>query len=308
MLPLVAVLAAPMLTSCSNDSDKLVIYNAQHAELIEPIAKDFTEKTGIEVEVRDGSDLEMANQLVTEGKASPADVFLTENSPAMSLVQSDGLFQPLEQQTLDNIPARYRPDDNSWTGFSARSTVMVYNTDKVSKDELPTSLTDLADPEWKGRISFSPTGADFQAIVAGYLALEGEDATKQWLEGLKANGTVYDGNDVVLESVNSGQTDAGIIYHYYWYRDQEESGENSDNTQLHFFKNQDPGAFLSLSGAGVLPTATTTRTPRSSSSTSPASRDSRRSPTATRSSTHSTPRSTSTAPVSLRSARWSHRT
>ena len=241
-----------MLTSCSNDSDKLVIYNAQHAELIEPIAKDFTEKTGIEVEVRDGSDLEMANQLVTEGKASPADVFLTENSPAMSLVQSDGLFQPLEQQTLDNIPARYRPDDNSWTGFSARSTVMVYNTDKVSKDELPTSLTDLADPEWKGRISFSPTGADFQAIVAGYLALEGEDATKEWLEGLKANGTLYDGNDVVLESVNSGQTDAGIIYHYYWYRDQEESGENSDNTQLHFFKNQDPGAFLSLSGAGVL--------------------------------------------------------
>ena len=241
-----------MLTSCSNDSDKLVIYNAQHAELIEPIAKDFTEKTGIEVEVRDGSDLEMANQLVTEGKASPADVFLTENSPAMSLVQSDGLFQPLEQQTLDNIPVRYRPDDNSWTGFSARSTVMVYNTDKVSKDELPTSLTDLADPEWKGRISFSPTGADFQAIVAGYLALEGEDATKEWLEGLKANGTVYDGNDVVLESVNSGQTDAGIIYHYYWYRDQEESGENSDNTQLHFFKNQDPGAFLSLSGAGVL--------------------------------------------------------
>ena len=241
-----------MLASCSNDSDKLVIYNAQHAELIEPIAKDFTEKTGIEVEVRNGSDLEMANQLVTEGKASPADVFLTENSPAMSLVQSAGLFQKLQGKTLDNIPAKYRPDDDSWTGFAGRSTVMVYNTDKVSKDELPSSITDLADPEWKGRISFSPTGADFQAIVAAYLALEGEDATKQWLEGLKANGTVYDGNDVVLESVNSGQSDAGIIYHYYWYRDQEESGENSDNTQLHFFKNQDPGAFLSLSGAGVL--------------------------------------------------------
>ena len=88
--------------------------------------------------------------------------------------------------------------------------------------------------------------------MAGYLALKGEDATKQWLEGLKANGTVYDGNDVVLESVNAGQTDAGIIYHYYWYRDQEESGDNSDNTKLLFFKNQDPGAFLSVSGAGVL--------------------------------------------------------
>ena len=121
-----------MLTSCSNSSDKLVIYNAQHEELIDPIVKDFTDATGIEVEVRNGSDLEMANQLVTEGKASPADVFLTENSPAMTLVQNDGLFQPLEQKTLDNIPAQFRPDDNSWTGFAARSTVMVYNTDKVS--------------------------------------------------------------------------------------------------------------------------------------------------------------------------------
>jgi iron(III) transport system substrate-binding protein len=251
-LPLAAVLTMPLLTSCSNDSDKLVIYNAQHEELIEPIAKDFTDATGIEVEVRNGSDLEMANQLVTEGDASPADVFLTENSPAMTLVQNAGLFQPLQQKTLDNVPAQDRPDDDSWTGFAARSTVMVYNTDKVSPDELPTSLSELADPAWKGRISFSPTGADFQAIVAGYLALNGEDATKQWLEGLKANGTVYDGNDVVLESVNSGQSDAGIIYHYYWYRDQEESGDNSDNTKLLFFKNQDPGAFLSVSGAGVL--------------------------------------------------------
>jgi iron(III) transport system substrate-binding protein len=77
-------------------------------------------------------------------------------------------------------------------------------------------------------------------------------ATKQWLDGLKANGTVYDGNNVVLESVNSGETEAGVIYHYYWYRDQEESGENSDSSELHFFGNKDPGAFISVSGAGVL--------------------------------------------------------
>ena len=71
-------------------------------------------------------------------------------------------------------------------------------------------------------ISFSPTGADFQAIVAAVLDLEGEEATSAWLDGLKANGTVYDGNNVVLESVNSGESAIGIIYHYYWYRDQAE--------------------------------------------------------------------------------------
>ena len=84
------------------------------------------------------------------------------------------------------------------------------------------------------------------------LATEGEDATREWLAGLKANGTVYDGNNVVLQAVNSGEVDAGMIYHYYWYRDQEESGDNSDTSALHFFGDQDPGAFLSVSGAGVL--------------------------------------------------------
>ena len=84
------------------------------------------------------------------------------------------------------------------------------------------------------------------------LEQEGEDATRQWLEGIKANGTVYQGNNVVLNEVNAGTIDAGVIYHYYWYRDQEESGENSSSSQLHYFGDQDPGAFLSVSGAGVL--------------------------------------------------------
>jgi iron(III) transport system substrate-binding protein len=254
---LVAALAAlvlPLLAGCGggDDKDALVVYNAQHEELISAVAKEFTEKTGIEVKLRNASDLELANQLVAEGKRSPADVFLTENSPAMALVDAKGLFAPLAQGTLDRIPEQFRPTDGNWTGFAARSTVLVYNPSMISEADLPTSLMDLADPAWKGKVSFSPTGADFQAIVAGVLALKGEAATKEWLAGLKANGTVYDGNNVVLKSVNDGQTATGIIYHYYWYRDQEEAGDNSDNTELHFFGNQDPGAFLSVSGAGVL--------------------------------------------------------
>jgi iron(III) transport system substrate-binding protein len=248
-----AALALPLLAACGGeDEPSLVIYNAQHEELIDVVAEEFTEKTGIEVELRNGSDLELANQLVAEGKDSPADVFLTENSPAMTLVDSKDLFTELDQTTLDKIPAQFRPDDGQWTGFAARSTVMVYNDEKVEESELPTSIMELAEPEWEGRISFSPTGADFQAIVSAVLATKGEAATKEWLAGLKRNGTVYDGNNVVLQSVNAGEKDAGVIYHYYWYRDQEEAGENSDDSRLHFFGRKDPGAFLSVSGAGVL--------------------------------------------------------
>ncbi|MGO4256851.1 iron ABC transporter substrate-binding protein [Marmoricola sp. RAF53] len=248
-----AALAVPALAACGGDgSEKIVVYNAQHEELISAVAKKFTAKTGIKVELRNGSDLELANQLVAEGDRSPADVFLTENSPAMALVESKGLFADLDQATLDRIPAQFRPTSGKWTGFAARETVLVYNKDKVDEADLPTSLMDLSGPEWKGKVSFSPTGADFQAIVAAVLYLKGEDATKKWLDGLKTNGTVYDGNNVVLKSVNAGDKETGIIYHYYWYRDQEESGDNSDGSALHYFGNQDPGAFLSTSGAGVL--------------------------------------------------------
>jgi iron(III) transport system substrate-binding protein len=228
------------------------VYNAQHEELIAAVAKKFTQETGIKVELRNGSDLELANQLVAEGKRSPADVFLTENSPAMALVQSKGLFDKLDAATLDRIPAQFRPTDGSWVGFAARSTVLVYNKAKVKPSQLPASLLDLAKPQWKGKVAFSPTGADFQAIVAGMLALKGEAVTKAWLAGLKANGKTYDGNNVVLKSVNNGDVETGIIYHYYWFRDQEEAGDNSDHSALHFFGHQDPGAFLSTSGAGVL--------------------------------------------------------
>lgn len=252
-----ALLPVSLLAACGgaagDDGPRVVVYNAQHEELIVDVAKAFEKKTGIDVQLRHGKDLELANQLVAEGEASPADVFLTENSPAMRVVDEEGLFAKLDQATLDRIPAQYRPADGDWTGFAARTTALVYNTSTVKKAELPKSILDLAQPQWKGRVTFSPTGADFQAIVAAVLALEGEAATKEWLEGLKTNGEFVSSNNlVVMKAVNDGQADIGIFYHYYWYRDQEESKENSANTQLLILGNQDPGAFLSTSGAGVL--------------------------------------------------------
>jgi iron(III) transport system substrate-binding protein len=230
----------------------LTVYNAQHERLMKEIVPGFTKQTGIKIKLRNGDDFEMANQLVQEGGASPADVFLTENSPAMSLVAGKGLFAPIDATTLEQVPAQFSPSDASWAGFAARATVMVFNRGKVDQGELPSSIVDLADAKWKGRIAFSPSGADFQAIVSAIVELKGEQVAKDWLQGLKANGKIYRGNNAVLKAVNSGQVDAGIIYHYYWYRDRAESGANSGHTELHYFGKQDPGAFVSVSGAGVL--------------------------------------------------------
>ncbi|HHA1838669.1 TPA: iron ABC transporter substrate-binding protein [Enterobacter asburiae] len=236
----------------ADNNEGIVVYNAQHENLVKSWVDGFTKETGIKVTLRNGDDSELGNQLVQEGTASPADVFLTENSPSMVLVDNANLFAPLDADTLKQVPAEYRPAHGRWIGIAARSTVFVYNPEKLNEQQLPKSLMDLAKPEWKGRWAASPSGADFQAIVSAMLALKGEKATLEWLKAMKANFVAYKGNSTVMKAVNAGQIDGGVIYHYYRFVDQSKTGENSKNTQLYYFKHQDPGAFVSLSGGGVL--------------------------------------------------------
>ncbi|EMW0509441.1 MULTISPECIES: iron ABC transporter substrate-binding protein [Enterobacter] len=236
----------------ADNNQGIVVYNAQHENLVQSWVDGFTKETGIKVTLRNGGDSELGNQLVQEGSASPADVFLTENSPSMVLVDNAKLFAPLDADTLKQVPAEFRPAHGRWIGIAARSTVFVYNPQKLNETQLPASLMDLAKPEWKGRWAASPSGADFQAIVSAMLALKGEQATLDWLKAMKTNFVAYKGNSTVMKAVNAGQIDGGVIYHYYRFVDQSKTGENSKNTQLYYFKHQDPGAFVSLSGGGVL--------------------------------------------------------
>ncbi len=234
------------------DGDGIVVYNAQHESLAKEWAEGFTKETGIKVTLRNGGDSEFSNQIVAEGASSPADVFLTENSPAMALVEEAGLFAPVDADTLSLVPENFRPSSGKWTGVAARSTVFAYNKTKLTEEQLPKSILDLADPAWKGRWAASPSGADFQAIVSALLQLKGEEATAAWLKGMKENFTAYRGNGTVMKAVNAGEIDGGVIYHYYYFGDQAKTGENSNNVALHYFKHQDPGAFVSISGGGVL--------------------------------------------------------
>jgi iron(III) transport system substrate-binding protein len=235
--------------------DGLVVYNAQHEALTQAWADGFTKATGVKVTLRNGEDMDLANQILQEGAASPADLFLTENSPAMALLEGAGVFEPLPKDILDEVPANFRPSSGYWIGIAARSTVFAYNTDKLTEAQLPKSIMDLADPSWKGRWAASPSGADFQAIISAMLALKGEDATLSWLKAEKANSAPYRGNTAAMKGVNAGQVDGAVIYHYYYFGDQAKTGENSAHVALHFFKGQDPGAFISISGGGVLKTA-----------------------------------------------------
>jgi iron(III) transport system substrate-binding protein len=252
VLSALAVVLGATACSSSGGNDELLIYNAQHESLTKEWIDAFTKETGVKVTYRQGGDTELGNQLIAEGDASPADVFLTENSPAMAAVEHAALFADLDAETINQVPSQYRPASGKWTGVAARTTVFVYNTTKLQPDQLPKSMLDLEQPAWKGRWGGAPAKADFQAIVSALLQLKGEQATAQWLAGMKTNAVVYNDNIATMKAVNAGEVDGGIIYHYYWFRDQAKTKADSGDTELHYFKNQDPGAFVSLSGGGVL--------------------------------------------------------
>lgn len=254
---LVAGVAVLAVAGCGSGSDgsgtpTLVLYNGQHESTTQVLVDDFTKETGIKVEVRSGEDPELANQILQEGSASPADVLYTENSPALELLSEKGKFARLDAATLENVPRRYRSDEGDWIGVAGREVVLAYNPSKLPAGRLPVSLMDVGGPSWQGKVGIEPGGADFQAIVAAVLADQGVAKTTAWLEGLKRVGEVYQHNAAILQAVDRGQLSAGIIYHYYWFRDRAESGANSGNVRLHYFGHQDPGAFVSVSGAGVL--------------------------------------------------------
>lgn len=240
--------------TASAEAGDITVYNAQHESLTKEWIEAFTAETGITVTMRQGSDTELSNQIVQEGSASPADVFLTENSPAMAQVENAGLFADVDAATIAQVPEEFRPSTGKWTGIAARSTVLVYDKAKLAEDQLPKSMLDLANPEWKGKWAASPSGADFQAIVSALLELKGEAATEEWLKGMKENFKAYKGNSTAMKAVNAGEVDAALIYHYYYYGDQAKTGENSSKVTPYYFKNQDPGAFVSVSGGGVLKT------------------------------------------------------
>jgi iron(III) transport system substrate-binding protein len=125
--------------------EPITLYSAQHEQVVDMLAAQFTKETGIAVRVHKGEGPALASQLLAEGTHSPADLFFTENSPELVLLDEHGLLAPVDPATLASAP------DRNWIGLLARENVLAYNTRLISADALPLSLMDVADPSWKAR-------------------------------------------------------------------------------------------------------------------------------------------------------------
>ena len=231
-------------------SEPLVIYSGRSESLVDAVIQQFSQATGIGVEVKYAGTSQLAATLLEEGSNSPADIFFAQDPGGLGAVE--GMMSTLPDRVLSRVPDWARSPQGKWVGLSGRARTVVYNPERVSEDELPDDVWGFVNPEWKDRIGWAPTNASFQTMVTAMRALWGEEKTTQWLEGVQANNPIiYPKNTPQVAAVAAGEIDVGLVNHYYLFRFLAEEGEDFPARNYHP-RAGGPGATVMVAGAGIL--------------------------------------------------------
>jgi iron(III) transport system substrate-binding protein len=223
-----ALVAALVGAGCGDDDDAsgsgggsgtVTIYSGRTQNLIEPILDRFAEATGIDIAVRYGQSADLALLIQQEGDKSPADVFLSQSPGSVGFLDQLGLLGTLPDDALALVPENLRAQDGSWIGFSGRKRVLAYNPEHMTEADMPASVLDLVDPEWKGRIGVAPSNGSFQDFVTAMRGRLGDEATAAWLKGIADNDAfTFANNNAIVAAVGRGEVDLGLVNHYYVYQ------------------------------------------------------------------------------------------
>ena len=192
------------------------VYTYRQPSLINPLFEAFTAKTGIEVKAV-FAEKGLVERLAQEGRNSPADLLLTADVGRLVEAANRGLAQPVTSPAiLEKVPANLRDKDNQWFGLTMRARVIYASAERAKIDSI--TYEELADPKWKGKICVRPGEHPYNLnMFAAMIAHKGEDATREWLKGLKANLAIKpSGNDrAQAKSVFAGECDLAIANTYY---------------------------------------------------------------------------------------------
>ena len=167
-------------------------------------------------------------------------------------LEQRGFLAKLPRSILDQVRAADDSPTGEWVGVALRVSALVYDPALVSRSELPTSILDLAQPRWKGKIAIAPIDSDFPPLVGAVIETYGLNAATTWLQGLKHNATTYQDDESVVAAVNRGDIACGVINQYYWYRLQLELGQGAMHSALYYFPAGNVGSVTNISGAAVL--------------------------------------------------------
>lgn len=202
-------------------SDELVIYSGRSDKFVKPVVKAFSEKTGISVTLHTGKSTALLNKMRVESNRTQADLFISNDAGNLQIGADLGLFSPIPEALIKDIPNNMRAKNNTWVGLSARARVLVVNKNKAAELAWADSVFDLADSRLKDRLAITHSANEsYIAGVTVYKEKAGEAKTKSWLQGMKDNvdNQVFNKHSKIVKAVATGKKDIGLVNHYYIYR------------------------------------------------------------------------------------------
>ena len=245
-----------IIFSCAKDPNELTVYTSRQPQLIEPIVEQFTNETGIKVNLLSGNAQELMERIDIEGEDSPADIFMTVDAGVLWQAAERDILAKIDSEILnENIPAHLRDSKNEWFGLSKRARTIVFSSDQFKDNDFST-YEDLADPKWKGKLCLRTSKKVYnRSLIASMIDVYGFDKSKEVVSGWVSNlaTEVFSNDTNALKAVSSGQCGVTIVNTYYLARLLDDPEYN--NLSLFWANQSDRGVHVNISGAGVVKTS-----------------------------------------------------
>ncbi len=263
----IAVAGAVLLAGCSGEpqqqnatgggSGEVNLYTARHYDSDQALYDRFTKETGIKINRIEGNADQLIARMRSEGARSPADLFVTADAGALWRAQQAGLFQPVQSQALQQLPANLREPQGHWYGFTRRARGVAYNPQKVQPADVDT-YEELADPKFRGRVCVRASDNIYNlSLVGALIEAWGEQRAEQWARGIVANmARPPEGGDRdQIRAVGAGICDVAITNSYYFIRmasgDEAADRQLAERLRLGFPSLNGQGVHINISGGGV---------------------------------------------------------
>lgn len=237
----------------SEDSDELIIYSARKEPFVKPLTDRFEKETGIKVKLLSGEET-LVNKILEEKRNPQADIFFSNDTGALEYLRMQKALQSNHSDKLEVIDKKYRADDGSWVGLSARSRIFMYNKDQITEKEIPQTLWDLTDPKYKGQFAITRGGnGSMVAHVAALRAEWGDKKTEKWLRKMKENaGAVMDSHSEIRKAVGAGEFKFGLVNNYYYHQQLAEPENNQVAAVYPDQGKKEMGIFVNAAGVGLI--------------------------------------------------------
>src|SRR5690554_1431077 len=249
---------AALSCQTGHDGDVVNVYTHRHYAVDQGIFAEFTDETGINVNVINASADELIQRMETEGENSPADLLITVDAGRLNRAHDKGLLQAFDSSFLTSVvPAQYRQPEGYWYGMTTRARIIAYAKDRVNPEEI-NDYADLADPKWKGRVLVRSSDNVYnQSLLASVVAAEGEEQATAWANGVVANlARAPKGSDRdQVKAIAGGEGDLTVVNTYYIGQllnsDNEEERKAGAAVGIVFPNQGNRGTHVNVSGFGV---------------------------------------------------------